>query len=257
MLAMDEIPCLDLFGKGGQFFSRYTYEPLQPDGELELESGREVAVEGLRRVDNISDDALGRYQAAFGAGVSKGDIFTSIYALLHSAQYRDTFAPDLKRQLPRIPLPPNAEAFNAFVEAGEELLDLHINYETVAPYSLHEQHSTADPNSADFYRVHKMKYAGNARNKDLSSIVYNHNITLSGIPDEAHEYMLGSRSALDWIIDRYQIKTEKASGIINDPNDWALEHDNPRYIVDLIKRITTVSVETKKIVKNLPALELD
>lgn len=189
--------------------------------------------------------------------MSKDDIFASTYAVLHSPQYQDAFAADLKRQLPRIPLPPNTEAFHAFVEVGERLLDLHINYEAVDPYSLHEQHSTADPASADFYRVHKMKYAGNARNKDLSTIVYNHNITLSGIPDEAHEYMLGSRSALDWIIDRYQIKTEKASGIINDPNDWALEHDNPRYIVDLIKRITTVSVETMKIVKNLPALELE
>lgn len=88
-------------------------------------------------------------------------------------------------------------------------------------------------------------------------IVYGRNITLSGIPDEAHEYMLGSRSALDWIIDRYQIKTEKDSGIVNDPNDWGLEHDDPRYIVDLLKRITTVSVETMRIVKNLPALELE
>lgn len=122
---------------------------------------------------------------------------------------------------------------------------------------MHEQHSTADSNSADFYRVQKLKYGGSARNKDLSTIVYNANVTLSGIPDEAHEYVLGSRTALDWILDRYQVKTDKASCIVNDPNDWGLEHDDPRYIVDLIKRFTTISVETMKIVKNLPALELD
>lgn len=258
-LALNQIPNLHVTGagSGGQFFSRYTYEPVQSDGQFEFRSAEDVIIDGYRRIDNISDEAFRRHQAAFGAGVSKDDIFASIYALLHSPQYRGVFAADLKRQLPRIPLPPNAEAFNAFVRAGEELFDLHINYETIDPYPLHEQHSTADPASDDFYRVQKLKYAGNARNKGLSTIVYNRNITLSGIPDEAHEYMLGSRSALDWIIDRYQIKTEKASGIINDPNDWALEHDNPRYIVDLIKRITTVSVETMKIVKNLPTLELD
>lgn len=255
-LATNVVPDLHLIATG-QFFSRYTYESIQSDGQFEFGSAEDVIIDGYRRVDNVSDEALSRYQTTFGSGVSKDDIFASTYAVLHSPQYRDAFAADLKRQLPRIPLPPSTEAFNAFVEVGERLLDLHINYEAVDPYSLHEQHSTADPASADFYRVHKMKYAGNARNKDLSTIVYNHNITLSGIPDEAHEYMLGSRSALDWIIDRYQIKTEKASGIVNDPNDWGLEHDNPRYIVDLIKRITTVSVETMKIVKNLPALELD
>lgn len=258
-LALNQIPNLHVTGagSGGQFFSRYTYEPVQSDGQFEFRSAEDVIIDGYRRIDNISDEAFRRYQAAFGAGVSKDDIFASIYALLHSPQYRGAFAADLKRQLPRIPLPPNAEAFNAFVRAGEELFDLHINYETIDPYPLHEQHSTADPASDDFYRVQKLKYAGNARNKDLSTIVYGRNITLSGIPDEAHEYMLGSRSALDWIIDRYQIKTEKDSGIVNDPNDWGLEHDDPRYIVDLLKRITTVSVETMRIVKNLPALELE
>lgn len=102
----------------------------------------------------------------------------------------------------------------------------------------------------------KPRYGGNARSKDLSTIVYNANVTLRGIPDEAHEYMLGARSGLDWIIDRYRVKTDKASGIVNDPNDWAAEHEDPRYIVNLIKRVTTVSVETMGIVAGLPELEL-
>lgn len=136
------------------------------------------------------------------------------------------------------------------------LLDLHINYETAEPYPLHEQHSTGGPNRPAFYRVQKLKYGGNARNKDLSTIIYNHSITSSGIPAEAHEYMLGSRSVFDWIFDRYQLKTDKAFGIVNHPNDWALEHEDPRYIVDLIKPITRVSVETMRIVNTLPDLEI-
>ena len=91
------------------------------------------------------------------------------------------------------------------------------------------------------YRVTKMGFKSRA---DKSAIIYNKHITLGGIPQEAHRYMLGSRSALEWLIDRYQIKTDKPSGIVNDPNDWCDEHDDPRYIVDLVKRIVTVSVET-------------
>ena len=105
-------------------------------------------------------------------------------------------------------------------------------------------------------RVTKMRFAGKRPNVDKSTIVYNDLITLSGIPPEAHEYMLGSRSAIEWILERYQIKTDKPSGIVNDPNDWGLEHGNPRYILDLLKSIVTVSLETVKIVNSLPPLEI-
>jgi predicted helicase len=93
-------------------------------------------------------------------------------------------------------------------------------------------------------------------NIDKSTIIYNDLITLSGIPAEAHEYMLGSRSAIEWILERYQIKTDKASGIVNDPNDWGLEHGNPRYILDLLRSIVTVSVRTVEIVSSLPSLDI-
>ncbi len=106
------------------------------------------------------------------------------------------------------------------------------------------------------YRVEKMKYAKAGRIADKSTVIYNSGITVSGIPEEAHEYLLGSRSAIDWIIERYQVKTDKASGIVNDPNDWAEEQGNPRYILDLLARIVTVSVETVKIVKSLPPLDV-
>ena len=263
VLALDQIPDLHVTGagSGGQFFPRYTYEPLDtPTGnenpaELDLglgggESG--VVVDGYRRIDNVTDETLARYTEAFGEGVSKDEIFASVYAQLHDPRYRQKYAADLKRQLPRIPLPGSAEDFRAYARAGRELMDLHIGYETVEPYPLTESHSTGDESDPAFYRVTKMRWGGTGRAKDRSVIVYNGNITLSGIPEAAHEYMLGSRSGLEWLLDRYRVKTDKASGIVNDPNDWALEHDDPRYIVDLVKRVTTVSVRTMEIVKGLP-----
>src|SRR5699024_12218866 len=105
-------------------------------------------------------------------------------------------------------------------------------------------------------RVRKMAYAGKGRDKDRNAIVYSPSITVSGIPDEAQRYLLGPRTALDWIVDRYQIRTDKASGIVNDPDDWAREVGNPRYILDLIQRVTTVSVETTRIVAALPDLRI-
>lgn len=256
LLATAEIPCLDLFGKAGQFFPRYTYEKADDSGTLGLASGTEEVIDGYRRLDNVSDDALRRYRKAFGDDVTADAIFASIYALLHSEQYRQAFSGDLKRQLPRVPLPATAADFWSFADAGERLFDLHIGYELVEPYALTEERSTDAEDDPGYYRVTKMRHGGSARAKDLSTIVYNANLTLAGIPAEAHEYMLGPRSALDWLIDRYQVKTDKASGIVNDPNDWATDVGDPRYVVDLIKRITTVSIETMRIVRGLPELPL-
>lgn len=262
LIAVNAVPDLHLLDTG-QFFPRYTYEPMDQEarapGELDLgleygESG--VVVEGYRRIDNVTDDALVRYREAFGLGATKDDIFVSVYAQLHDPRYREKYAADLKRQLPRIPLPSSVEAFQAYAEAGRKLMDLHINYESVDPYPLTESHSTGNESDPAYYRASKLHWGGTGKLKDRSTIVYNGNVTLSGIPDEAHKYMLGSRSSLEWIIDRYQVKTDKASGIVNDPNAWATEHNEPRYIVDLIKRVTTVSVETMRIVEALPSVDL-
>jgi predicted helicase len=250
-LATDAIPDLQVLGNS-QFFPRYSYRKLdekQPD----LLSADNV-IDGFLREDNISDDALARYQKAFGKDVSKDEIFDSIYALLHSVQYREAYAVDLKRQLPRIPLPDTTEDFKAFARAGKRLRILHTKYESVAPYNLEEQHSSASEDDPTYYRVKKLRWGGNTRNPDKSKIVYNENLTLLGIPDVAHEYRLGSRSALEWILDRYQVTTHKASGIVNDPNDWPEVHGSPQYIVDLIKRVVTVSVETIQITRTLPEL---
>lgn len=203
-------------------------------------------------MDNITDAILAVYRDKFGQQVTKDEIFYYVYGVLHSEQYRTTFAADLKRMLPRIPLAAATSDFDAFVNAGRNLADLHVNYATVEPYPLHEQ-APLHGDQWEVNRVVKMRWADKTTKKAL---IYNGHITLGDIPAEAHRYMLGSRSALDWLIDRYQVKTDKDSGITNDPNDWCREHDEPRYIVDLVKRVTRVSVDTMRIVDSLPELPL-
>lgn len=247
---------LDLGSAGisaAQFFSRWTYEKVSEDDGLFASSTSEVDKWGYCRVDNITDSIVVVYREKFGPQVTKDDIFYYVYGVLHSEQYRTTFAADLKRMLPRIPLAADTADFAAFVAAGRKLSDLHVNYESVEPYPLHESTHPMGVDEWDLYQVQKMKWADKSTKK---AIIYNSHITLSDIPVEAHEYMLGSRSGLEWLIDRYQVKTDKPSGIVNDPNDWCREHDDPRYIVDLIKRVTRVSVETMGIVRSLPQLPL-
>ena len=251
ILAIDSIPDLHVTGagSGGQFFPRYTYHELADEGDLlnDETSG------GFARVDNVTDEILADYRIMYGAGVSKDDIFYYVYGLLHSPMYREQFAADLKKMLPKIPKVARSEDFSAFVEAGRELAGLHMGYESVALFPLREVVRTNLPaEDESLYRVRKMVFGKPGK----STIVYNAHITLIGVPAEAYEYMLGSRSAIEWVMERYQVKTDKPSGIVNDPNDWSVEVGDPRYILDLLKRIVTVSVETVRIVKDLPALDL-
>ena len=236
-------------GQRCQVLPRYTY--VQP---TDSQQGQFLPVEADRQ-DNITDTALDAYRARYGDSVTKDLIFTYVYGILHSPDYRERYASDLARMLPRIPEVATAEAFRTFAEAGQQLLDLHIGYETAEPYTLEERLKPSAPNGPERYRVLKMRWGTSGNNTDHSVIVYNDWITLAGIPNEAHEYLVGPRSALAWLLDRYQVKTDKTSGIVNDPNDWGTEIGNPRYIIDLVKRVTTVSVETMAIVKTLPPLE--
>lgn len=253
VLMTDQLPDSKIYVDAAQFFPRWTYERADSDDQDALPAPDETVDEwGYRRVDNITDQSLKTYRDAFGAQVSKDDIFSYVYAVLHSPQYRAMFAADLKRMLPRIPLAASRDDFERFVAAGRTLADLHIGYETVEPYPLSEQHSDT-VTGREAYRVQKMRWKDKTTKKTL---IYNAHITLDDIPAVANEYMLGSRSALEWIIDRYQVKTDKASGIINDPNQWATEHHDPRYILDLIRRVTRVCVDTMAVVEALPGLPL-
>ncbi|MFG2512647.1 DEAD/DEAH box helicase [Streptomyces sp. NPDC048584] len=249
--AMNQIPDLAFWGSGnGQFFPRYTYREL--GGGDDLFSAVEET--GYERGDNISDATLRNYKETYAdETITKDDLFYYVYGLLHSTAYREQFAADLRKSLPRIP---KARDFQGFVDAGRKLADLHLNYEAAEPYAgiVEKVTAPADTSPSELYRVTtKMKFPSRKGEKDKSTVIYNSRVTLSNVPEEAYRYQLGGRSAIEWLIDRYYVKTDKASGIVNDPNDWS---DDPRYIVDLLKRIVTVSLETMKIVDALPTLDI-
>lgn len=255
-LAIDMIPALGV-ATSLQVFSLYTYEPVvEDDGGLNLNLGGGEVVDGYTRKENITDATLAAYRSTYGdEGIAKEDIFYYIYALLHHPEYREKYAADLKKMLPRIPL---AKGFWEYSRAGRALAELHLGYESVAPYPLDEVVSSPAPEDLEerfeFYRVQKLQFGPK---KDKTRIKYNGHLTLKGIPDEVYNYILmGNRSALEWVIDRYQVKTDKKSLITNDPNDYCRAVNNPRYIVDLIKRLVTVSLETQKLVGTLPRFEV-
>lgn len=159
--------------------------------------------------------------------------------------------------LPHIPFVKTSEDFWAFSQAGRDLAKLHLNYESIEPWPLVEE-IKGDTNSLETYKVKKMRFGKKPdKQKDKTVILYNENITLREIPQEAYDYIVNGKSAIEWIMDRYQVKTDKKSGITNDPNKWLEEHNNPRYIVDLIKRVTRISVETVRIMKGLPELDIE
>lgn len=254
VVMLDCLPDLHVTGagSGGRFFARYTYRELSAGDDL-FATAEEDAADGYERVDNITEAALRDYRRTYEDDtITKDDIFYYTYGLLHSPSYRTQFAADLKKSLPRIP---KVRDFRSFAAAGRVLADLHIGYESVEPYNgiVEKTSGSADTPPSELFRVTKMKIMKKGGEADRSTIIYNGRVTLSNIPEEAYRYQLGARSAIEWIIDRYQVKVDKASGIVNDPNDWS---DDPRYIVDLLRRIVTLSLETMKIVDGLPELDI-
>jgi predicted helicase len=263
---MNTIPSLDTLEKT-QCFPFYTYNE-----------------DGTNRRENITDWALKGFRAHYAdESISKWDIFYYVYALLHHPTYRSRYQAALKKELPRIPfVPPHPPtpspslkvgegekanpsskvplaplsegegdlggegAFHTLARIGKALADLHLTYESAPLYPLTETWAKGRP--AD-WRVEKMKFS-----KDKSALTVNPSLTLSGFPAAAFGYTLGGRSALDWVVEQYQVKTDKRSGILSDPNQYS---DDEKYIVELVKRVTTVSVETVRLVGELPALSGD
>lgn len=237
-----------------QCFPLYWYEEKVPEKKVmtslfDNAEEEEKPVEYVRHdgvTDYILDEARSKYKSN---AITKEDIFYYVYGLLHSEDYRTQFAADLKKMLPRLPLVENAADFKAFMTAGRKLAELHLDYEKrPAPAEVVVEGDTSD------CTVTKMKFKSKA---DKSSIVYNNHITIKNIPLEAYEYVVNGKSAIEWIMDRYQVKVDKASQIENNPNDWAKEHNDPKYILELLLSIITVSLETRKIVKGLPKIKFE
>ena len=209
---------------GNQCFPFYTYNE-----------------DGSNRRENITDWALSKFRTHYGDDtLTKWDIFHYTYGLLHHPTYREKYGMNLKCDLPHIPF---AEDFWGFTNVGAALADLHVNYESAPKYDGLKPMETQGMKVN--WHIEKMRLS-----KDKTQLKYNHFLTLDGIPTEVYEYRLGNRSALEWIVDQYRVKTDTRSGIVNDPN----RADQPRYIVDLIVRVITVSLKTVEIVKNLPTL---
>ena len=212
------------FGSPTQCFPFYTYNE-----------------DGTNRQENITDWALAEFRTHYNDDtLTKWDIFHYNYALLHHPTYREKYEMNLKRDLPHIPF---TEDFWGYANAGAQLADLHINYESAPKYDGLKYIET--PGMKIDWRVEKMNLS-----KDKTQLKYNDFLTLDGIPTETYDYKLGNRSALEWVIDQYRVKVDKRSGIVNDPNREAA----PQYIVDLITRVITVSLKTVEIVNDLPPL---
>ena len=245
-LITDCVPDYELIGKS-QCFPLYWYEERDDSGgQLQLpgleQQGRFV------RHDGVSDFILHEFQSVLGSSVTKEDIFYYVYGALHSPAYRAKFEADLKKQLPRLPLPEDKPKFDRVQKIGRALARLHLNYEHIEPWPLEE---VVTPGAKKSLRVEKLRFGKKSKDEDKSVIVVNPTLQLVGVPAKAYEYVVNGRSAIEWIFDRYQIKTDADSGIVNDPNKWGEEHGDERYIVDLLKRVVRVSMETVDLVARI------
>lgn len=249
-LVTSDIPNLHLHDTG-QCFPLFWYEASEgPEGgqEAMFDAVDRPDADGFIRRDAITDWALEGFRTQYRDDtITKEDIFWYVYGILHSPEYKERFATDLKKMVPRIPY---ARDFWAFSRGGRKLGEWHLNYETVEPFPLTEESKRLVMESGDF-RVEKMAFGKKEGKPDKTVLVYNQRLTLRDIPMEAYDYVVNGKPAIEWVMERYSVSIDKSSGIKNDPNEWSTD---PRYIVDLVKRIVRVSVETARIVKTLPAL---
>lgn len=272
-LITDCIPDLQLMFNG-QCFPLYWYEENKEQEKSLFDFGSESEGKYIRR-DGITDWILKEVRKRFGnsKAVTKEHIFYYVYGILHSPQYRERFAADLKKSLPRIPIVDDVQDFMAFYKAGKALAELHLNYEQVPPSpnitatiadAVYKEPTDDAPfgyTKYDHYFVDKMVFP-KVRNEagklvpDKSRIIYNGNITIENIPAKAYEYIVNGKSAIEWIMERYAVTQDSKSLITNDPNEWSREHGNPTYIYDLLLSVINLSVQTVDIVNSLPELKL-
>ena len=257
-LMIDAVPSLHMVDVGGsQCFPRFVYEA---ESDVAAQAGLFATRGSVVQRDAITDAGLARFKAAYpGEVITKDDVFSYVYGILHSEDYRERFADNLSKELPRMPIVAKTDDFRAFVQAGHKLGELHIGFDTTEPYPViftRGDTALADPaDPVSFYRVEQMKFAGKRPNVDKSTVIYNGNITISGIPLEAFDYVVNGKPALEWVMERQCVKADKATGIVNDSNRYATETvGDPAYPLRLFQRVITVSLETMRIVRDLPRL---
>ena len=245
---------------GCQCFPLYWYDDSTAD-IADLFSAPQSDADRYVRRDGVTDWILSTARKQYGSRVTKEDIFYYVYGILHAPDYRTTFAADLKKSLPRLPLVESPDDFWAFSRAGRSLAELHLGYERVEPYAGCRTIYSPLTNRGDeisYLIDDKMRFGKlDSKTADKRIIHYNAGITIENIPLEAYDYVVNGKSAIEWVMERYAVKTDPASRIENNPNDWCREHDDPKYIYNLLLRIITVSLETMKIVRSLPKLKLE
>ena len=254
------VPCLQPDG-GAQCFPIKLYQVIEDSAEDDL-FGNSTSIGSVKEGDAITEAGLKHFQDAYpGEKITKEDLFYYVYGILHSEDYRTKYADNLSKELPRIPRVKTAADFWAFSRAGRELGDLHVNYETVEPYPVTIKQGDlrlADiKNPEAFYRVTKWAFGKAGKEKDKTTVIYNANITMQDVPLEAYDYVVNGKPALEWVMERQVVKTDKDSGIENDANRYAIETmGNPAYPLELFQRVITVSLRTMEIVRGLPKLEV-
>lgn len=251
-LITEYVPSLDLVEKT-QCFPLYWYEENKAMQGKNL-FGEENTDRWIQR-DGVTDWMLKEVRSRFSGAknLTKEDIFYYVYGLLHSPDYRTRFADDLRKSLPRIPIVERVDDFMAFSKAGRALAALHLHYEDHAHKAgvvVNEQKRDIEDEYA-YYAVEKMRFPSKG---NRTTIIYNARITIESIPEGAYDYVVNGKSAIEWIMERYAVTTDKKSGIKNDPNLWSHEQGKPRYILDLLLSIIHVSLETQRIVATLPKL---
>lgn len=259
-LVSDKIIDLNILNDGTQCFPLYWYEENKGTQGNLFDDGQNKYI----RHDAITDFILMRAREQYGDKVTKEDIFYYVYGFLHCPAYRETFANDLKKMLPRLPLVEKPDDFWAFSRAGRELAELHLNYEQVpASKEVVVDWHNMLPGMMDadtpekLYRVTQMRFGKRGKDKDRSVIEYNQFITLRNIPLRAYDYVVNGKSAIEWIMERYCDKVDSKSGIRNDANQWGLEHGNPKYPLELLQSIITLSLKTLDIIDNLPKMTFE
>jgi predicted helicase len=258
-LMVDTLPDLEVISKG-QCFPQYVYESQDTtDDDTESDQNGLFKSGGAGRPNKrhgITDEGLRHFQSAYPSeSISQDDLFYYVYGVLHSSDYRERFADNLSKEIPRIPRVKSSVDFWKFSNAGRELAELHLNYDSVAMYPLTiEGHGSLK--DADF-AVQKIRFGKVDGEKDVTTLQYNDRIVVKGIPASAYEYIVNGKSALEWIIERQGISIDATTEIRNDANAWANETvGNPRYPLELFQRVITVSLETQRIVAGLPSLDI-
>ncbi len=261
-LISDTLPDLEMISKG-QCFPLKLYEKKSKNDDMlvSVKSNTSAASESEYTVkDGITNEGLAHFQNAYSSQtITKDDVFYYIYGMLHSEDYKKRYVDNLSKELPRIPCVRKAADFWAFGQAGRDLAELHINYESVAPYPVNFAGGEIlmDSFEDQYYRVEKMKFGKKGKIIDKTTVIYNHKITMTGIPLEAYDYMVNGKSALEWVMERQSVTIHKDSSIVNDANNWALETmQDAAYPLKLFQRVIQVSLERMRIIRALPKLDI-